>query len=71
MTGDDVTASGSLATGLRNPNMDAVALWCGMVNTVYAVMCNVILSDGTTAHLSPCLLRPQTVQSLVDVIHQC
>ena len=42
MTEDDVTVSGSLATGLRNPNMDAVALWYGMVNTVFAVMCNVI-----------------------------
>ena len=42
MTEDDVTASGSLATGLRNPNMDAVALWYGMVNMVFAVMCNVI-----------------------------
>ena len=42
LTGDDATASGSLATGLRNPNMDAVALWYGMVNRVFAVMCNVI-----------------------------
>ena len=41
-TEDDVTASGSLATDLWNPNMDAIALWCGMVNTVFAVMCNVI-----------------------------
>ena len=39
-TGDDVT--GSLATGSRNPNMDAAALWYGMVNMVFAVMCNVI-----------------------------
>ena len=42
MTGDDVNASGSLATGLRNPNMDAVALWYGMVNMLFAVMCKVI-----------------------------
>ena len=41
-TGDDVAASGSLATGSRNPNMVATALWYGTVNRVFAVMCNVI-----------------------------
>ena len=33
---------GLVTTDLRNPNMGAVALWYGMVNTVFGVMCNVI-----------------------------
>ena len=36
------TTGGLVTTDLRNPNMGAVALWCGMLNTVFGVMCNVI-----------------------------
>ena len=42
LTEDDVTASRSLVMGVRNHNMDVVALWIGMTNTVFGVMCKVI-----------------------------
>ena len=37
-----VVTSVPVATDSRNPNMEAVELWYGMVNKVFSVMCNVI-----------------------------
>ena len=68
----DATDFGLLTTDGSNPNIIASALRRGTVNSVPGVMYNVIFwSDGAVAQFCLQLIRHHSVQSLVDVFHQC